>query len=934
MKKVTVFILVILAETICVYGQSTGKISGKVIEKGTGEPLTGVQVIVNESSKGTVTDINGDYMIINLKPGQYQIEFRYVGFATVVVNDVRVSSGLTTDLNTEMVVETYEGEEVVITAEAPLVQKDVTSTRKIATSQDLQDSPGVESTEDIFKLFGGSVIDDKPATLALDNGNQLEVRDQSIKDVHIRGGRGGEILFMVDGVPVTHPIYGGRSVLDLNVNDVSQVELITGAFNAEYGQAQSGVVNITTKSGATEHRGTIDIKSDLDAVMPTGRNEKSYSANISGPIYNASEGSANISYYLSATTNLSDTPYDNGRERETVRLHGIPINEHQDNSLSLLGKLDWQVNSKTRFTFNYNSNDKAWTNFDWLWINNPDNMASYSRKTSNYSLKFQHTFSERTFLDVSLGRLDVNYNASNDGKSPYDFWRVYPDSTSYENDNGIRLENWDIGSTIPYRVEPTITPPTINPATGFFNDEGAENIWRNDNTSSYTFKADFTSQLNKQHLFKTGISLQHHLINYIDIQDGGTNLSLYGRSVLRGEQSFDRPPGPFPEFGQNRWVFDAYPWLGAAYVQDKFEIDALIINAGVRLDWFAPGRTVNTSEWKEQWETATGFNADWNKLKYSFSPRFGISFPFSEKTVVFFSYGHFTQIPELQFYYRDPYTGSFTGNPDLDFENTILYEFGFTQQLGEVWAIDVKSYAKDISDQVGTTRLRTSFGIPVDLYDNVGYARARGLEFELKKKYSHHISGKVGYTLQWAYGYSSSAFEDYIRSNNDIPNPIRERRLGWDVRNQVLLQSTLSYGPTQYLNMFGVDLLKNFELTILSNFSSGRPYTPGTTDPIEAQVLENSKTGPPIYNTDIKFRKRFKIKDVDLALLIDVFNVFDQENVQIGYGFNVWTGNPFIFGDTIDNTNRGYNYRDMSVIRDPRQFSTGRYFKFGLTLNF
>ena len=57
--------------------------------------------------------------------------------------------------------------------------------------------------------------------------------------------------YIVDGMPVTHPLYGGREVLDLNIQDVEQVELLTGAFSAEYGQAQSGVVNITTRSGST-----------------------------------------------------------------------------------------------------------------------------------------------------------------------------------------------------------------------------------------------------------------------------------------------------------------------------------------------------------------------------------------------------------------------------------------------------------------------------------------------------------------------------------------------------------------------------------------------------------------------------------------------------------------------------------------------------------
>jgi outer membrane receptor protein involved in Fe transport len=100
----------------------------------------------------------------------------------------------------------------------------------------MADMPGIESTADIFRLQGGTTIS-SPQSLAMADGSKLQVRDQSVKDIHVRGGRGGEILFMIDGVPVNHPIYGGRSVLDINVEAVEQIELLTGAFSAEYGQA-------------------------------------------------------------------------------------------------------------------------------------------------------------------------------------------------------------------------------------------------------------------------------------------------------------------------------------------------------------------------------------------------------------------------------------------------------------------------------------------------------------------------------------------------------------------------------------------------------------------------------------------------------------------------------------------------------------------------
>ena len=68
--------------------------------------------------------------------------------------------------------------------------------------------------------------------------------------------------------------------------------------------------------------------------------------------------------------------------------------------------------------------------------------------------------------------------------------------------------------------------------------------------------------------------------------------------------------------------------------------------------------------------------------------------------------------------------GGLTGNPQLGYEKTVLYEFGFTYQFAENWAVDVKAYGKDISDQVGTEALKSAGGVPVQLYVNNNYGRA------------------------------------------------------------------------------------------------------------------------------------------------------------------------------------------------------------------
>ncbi len=903
-----------------VLAQNTGKIAGTIRDKASNEALIGANVSVKGTSLGASTDVEGHFFILRVPPGTHDLQVSSVGYQGITIKGVRVQVDLTAEINIRLDQTSIEVEGVTITAEQKMVQKDVTSTRRTVSQNMIRETPGLDAMTDIFKLQAGAVLTAAPPTLRLADGTQLQVRDESLQDVHIRGGRGGEILFMVDGMPMTHPIYGGRSVMDLNLVDVESVELLTGAFNAEYGQAQSGVVNIITKSGGEHYKGGVEYKTDRAGLLGDSYMTDYASLYVGGP-EPLTQGLLpllgldpirGLSFFLSANATLTNTEYDNHRRRRDLDLFGFTVKERQDNSTNLNAKLNWDISGEHRLVLSYHGSRKQWSSFDWLWRYTPDNTADYMRKNYALNASFSHVLSKSTYYTLMAGYLDVVYKGSLGGLTPADFWRT--DST---------------GKLIPLH-----TSPTIDPSTGFYDPAGVESIWRDDHTRTFTFKGDLTSQVHSAHLIKTGIEFQYNTISYIDIQDGGTKLSRYGQGI-----DSVAPPGPFPMFGQNRWVFDVKPTIASAYLQDKFELEYLVINAGIRVDYFNLGSTVMQNDWLTTWQAATGFKPDWKRSIMKISPRFGVSFPISENTVVFFSYGHFNQLPELQYFYRDPYSSSFTGNPGLDYEQTILYEFGFTHQLTDYWAFDIKSYGKDISKQIGTTRVYGTLGTPVDLYDNKGYGRARGLEFEIVKNPSDYITGRATYTIQWANGYSSSAFDDYVRSTNNFPYPIRERALDWDVRNQVIVQATIAVGPGRYPDIFGFLLPDDWNLTLLYRYATGTPYTPGqaTLSPVESQKQENTAYGPYTSAADLKFEKGFTLGGIRLAVTFDVFNLFDQRNVQTvrsDLGFNQWTGEPYQYGDVQKPQNNFYDYYTMVSLRDPRVFSTGRTTKLGLRVDF
>jgi len=924
------------------FAGNTGKIAGVVIDAEAKEPLVGANVVVKGTDLGAATDEKGRYYILQVPPGVYTIEINYIGYNKSIIKNVEVRVDLTTRVDAELKRSVMKMEEIVIVAEKPIVQHDVTSTRKSMTRTELEDVPGIENALDIFKLSGGTVLDVKQPVIMVGEGIQLHARDESLKDVHIRGGRGGEVLYIVDGIPVTHPLYGGRSVLDLNVNDVEEIELITGAFNAEYGQAQSGVVNITTRSGKDYYSGSIEYKTDN--IIGPSTNTDYVTFSVGGPglldkivlplLGKDLPGKTN--FFISGNANLTNTEYNNHRERGKISLIGVELKEKQDNTGNISIKLDWySPNSAFHLTGSYHGSWHSWSRFDWLWKNCPDNTVDYYRENHQFSFRFNHTLSKSTFYNINFGYLGIKYRESLKGKTPADFWYFVPDSTCQDT---LDYYTWgkEFFGQKPYKVFSIISPPVVDEVTGFYTTDSYESVWRDDNTKTYSVIGSITSQVSHEHKIKSGFEIQFHNLRYIDIQDGGVKLSNYGRwkyGVSGMVDSTARPPGPYPEFGQTRWAFNVNPVVGALYIQDKYEVETLIINAGMRVDWFWLGKAIFKKEYIKQWEDATGFEANWGKYKYSLSPRLGISFPINERTNMFFSYGHFTQLPELQFIYRDPYSGGFTGNPGLDYEKTILYEYGFIYQFLEDWAIDMKVYAKDINNQVGTTRLLAAKGIPVYIYDNKGYGRARGIELRLIKKHRKHVSCNLTYTIQWAKGYSSSAFEDYIRSLNNFPNPIRERRTNWDIRHQLVFQGNISVSKADPIRLFGIELPTDWSITVLSNISSGYPYTPGTTSLLELQVKENSETGPMLINADIKFRKWINVsEEFRINIILDIFNIFDINNVNIGYGFNPWTGLPYRYGDRVNSTKELYSWYKMYNLLDPRQFFYGRNIKLGLKL--
>ena len=169
---------------------TTGKLVGKVTSKVNGEPLIGANVILEGTGMGTATDIEGRYFILQIPPREYDIRYTMIGYQDVIMRDVRIRVDLTTTIDTELNEGVIGMEAVVVTANRPMVQVDITYSQ-VSISSDEIDMLPVEEFEDIIALQAGVV--------------------QSGGDMHVRGGRGGEIAYLIDGITVTDPFNAGMA---------------------------------------------------------------------------------------------------------------------------------------------------------------------------------------------------------------------------------------------------------------------------------------------------------------------------------------------------------------------------------------------------------------------------------------------------------------------------------------------------------------------------------------------------------------------------------------------------------------------------------------------------------------------------------------------------------------------------------------------------
>ncbi len=363
MKKI--FLLFIFVNSFLFAG-TTGKITGKVTDTQSGEPLIGANILIEGTNLGAATDTEGKFLILNIPPGNYSVRISYLGYETVLVEGLKIVVDQTTELPVKLSTKTLQVNEVVVTAHEPLIQRDLTSSKSVITRDEIDALP-VSTFTELLSLQAGVV----------GSGSNL----------HIRGGRSNEVAYLIDGMYVQDPLLGGLAT-QINNDAIQEMSLLSGTFNAEYGDALSGVVNIVTRDGGEKLSGKIEYRtSEFGVKRYADLGESRLNGSLSGTLVD------NLTFFLSAEQN------NNGSY--------LPFGYNKDKTF--FTKLTTTAIPSLKISLSNRGSIGRRQNYNHSWKYIPDQYSKIKTDSWQSALTLTHTVSNNFFYDLRLSYFNQGY---------------------------------------------------------------------------------------------------------------------------------------------------------------------------------------------------------------------------------------------------------------------------------------------------------------------------------------------------------------------------------------------------------------------------------------------------------------------------------------------------------------------------------------------
>jgi outer membrane receptor protein involved in Fe transport len=576
-----------------------GKITGVVTDAQTGEALSGVQVYLEGTGRGALTGENGRYFLVNVPVGTYTVVAEFLGYATFRIENVFLRIDQTRTIDFAMTPQAIAVEEIRVEAErVPLIDVTSTGSQNTITAEQITALP-VNNVEEALALQQGFLnVPDQTNLISYS-----ESRRNAVTPVRIRGGRAGETVMLIDGIPVNNFIYGSPA-LSITPEAVGQIDYIRGGYPASYGNALSGILNIATKEGSgTNLQGAINYRTgEMGAVLGNDHDDVAnfdlFEAYVSGPVPGTEFGADNprLRFMIAGrrqggadqALEFDEDVFDPSERPNTVAYPSYQANFMDvwpgwrglgyRRARDLFGKLTFYVSptAKLNFTFVDYQIDRKPFDFNMLLTygnpldspiidNQGDSVAVFTNRVGSnlppmtFPLVIQNSIEQDRQLwvlnwDQTLGR-----GAYRIAVGKFDQSRKTCNVF-----NGVCL-NDVIPNPSNAFADPNFTQDQflapLSGTCGIHPTCGADYFYGGEDLKSYVGRADAQWQATDHHSLQFGAYYETHDVNMDETQNVGTNQPNIYRSA-----------------------YSAEPWNAAFYIQDQIEYDFVTINIGLRWD--------------------------------------------------------------------------------------------------------------------------------------------------------------------------------------------------------------------------------------------------------------------------------------------------------------------------------------------------------------
>jgi outer membrane receptor protein involved in Fe transport len=913
MRHISCLIFCLIFSFSVVAGTS-GKIMGIITDSENGEPLPGANVYIENFMTGAATDVDGYFYILNIPPGTYTLKIEYIGYAPKEITNVKVQIDLTTRVDVSLSAEVLSTETVIVVAERPIVIRDISNSQLNIDSKTIETMP-ITNVNEIITLQAGIESD---AT-----------------GIRIRNGSADQTVFMVDGLSQNDE-RSSNPYSAISLSSIEEIQVQTGGFNAEYGQARSGVVNIITKEGGRQkYSGVVNFhyspaapkhfgKSIYDkysyfnrpyfdpAVCWTGTGDGTWDSHTQKQYYNF-PGWNNVSETL-----LSDSDPDNDltpegaqrvfewyhRRKGDITKPDYVVDIGFGGPIPFLGEeygnpRFYLSHYRLRDMFVFPLSRDAWDeNHTQLKLTANISPSMKIMATGLYGQEF--SVSPYDWTVTPTGRLlrtqdevaDLTLSGNRGISIPF-MPGYYSPGAIYHNIFGLKFTHTLSNKSLyeirfqykhtRHNVQQTESRDIDNKyeiLPGYFVDE-----------APYGFSPDGTSGPGNVHLggwmnlgrdstVNSSTTLAFDLTTQLDSRNQvKTGLEFVYNDFDVKSSTYS----PVMASWSRKMIYRIFPIRIGAYLQDKLEYEGFIANMGLRVDYSNSNTksytleeydTFYSSQLGNQIETLAPYQNSESSI--TLSPRLGISHPISIDSKIYFNYGHFRSEPFSSYRFRIQRSQgrvSYIGDPNLGHEKTVAYELGYERNLFDVFLFKMAAYYKDVTNQPGWILYKGRNDVEYRKASNNNYEDIRGLEFTISKKVGRWLNGFVNYT----YDVRTSGYFGLLEYYED-PQSQREylRKAPEITRRQPrpYARANIDFHiPENYgPEWLGFYPLASWNVNVLADWKTGA-YD--TYNPYNNPSVVDNIQWRDWYFVDLRLTKSLGFSLFSIQLFVDISNLFN-----------------------------------------------------------